>query len=201
MPDTPMIRILRFRPIWVGLDVVVRDRLVPRMRTSPGLLDVMAGRQGPEELGGRIVVSVWSTAEALAAAHDGEDPAVTGRLDGAEEIEVETYPLRIDFRSGSTESPRIVRVFRGQIRPGERDAYVEDARTGTLRDAAAGTGPLSLYLATGTGEPDTVLTVSTWLDWGAIEAATGGDIRKPVATRHPERLLGWEAVHYEAILA
>jgi hypothetical protein len=41
--------------------------------------------------------------------------------------------------------------------------------------------------------------VSVWESWSALEAATGGDIRRPIATRHPERIERWDAAHFEVI--
>jgi hypothetical protein len=66
-------------------------------------------------------------------------------------------------------------------------------------DVEAGGGPLSLCLATPGATSDEFLTVSTWSDWSTIEKATGGDIRKPLATRHPERIVAFEVDFYEAI--
>jgi hypothetical protein len=43
------------------------------------------------------------------------------------------------------------------------------------------------------------VTLSVWESWSAIEAATGGDVRRPMATRHPERIIAWEATHLEII--
>jgi hypothetical protein len=200
MAAKPMIRIVRCRPLGVGFDTALREALVPDARESAGLLDLIAGRHGPDEQGSRIVAWVWESAAAMATPFGGSAGGTqVPPLDNVADLEVETMPLRIVFRGPGTEKPRIVRAFRGQVRASQLDAYVEEARIGTLRDSEAGTGPLALYLAAATDESDTVLTLSTWLDWGAIEVATGGDIRQPVATRHPERLAAWEAIHYEAI--
>ena len=101
--------------------------------------------------------------------------------------------------SGSSvaDRPGIVRLFEGQVRPGELDAYVDDARAGTLLDAAAGSGPMALYLARRTA--DAFVTLSVWPDWSTLQDATGGDVERPIATRHAHRLVAWHAEHYESI--
>ena len=43
------------------------------------------------------------------------------------------------------------------------------------------------------------MTLSVWSSWSALEVATGGDVGRPIATRHEERLLAWEAAHYEVL--
>jgi hypothetical protein len=61
-----------------------------------------------------------------------------------------------------------------------------------------GGGPLALHLAIGPGDDDFV-TMSVWESWAALETATGGDVQRPVATRHPERIERWDAAHFEII--
>ena len=43
------------------------------------------------------------------------------------------------------------------------------------------------------------MTLSVWSSWSALEIATGGDVNRPIATRHAERIHVWEAVHYELL--
>jgi hypothetical protein len=43
------------------------------------------------------------------------------------------------------------------------------------------------------------VAVSVWSGWPAIELATGGDVRQPMATRRPELIESFDATHYEAI--
>lgn len=202
MTVTPVIRILRFRPLRVGFDGVLREEAIPTLRAMAGVLDIVAGRHGPEELGPRIVASVWASQEAMIAAV-GQDPASAAGMPNppadTADGELEVLSVRVSFRADGSDVPRVLRAFRGQVRPGELAAYMEEAHSGTLVDAEAGYGPLALYLATDESSPDRFLTLSTWRDWATIQAATGGDIRQPVATRHPERIIASEATHYEAI--
>jgi hypothetical protein len=77
------------------------------------------------------------------------------------------------------------------------DSYLADVRSGTTEDVDAGSGPLELYL--GVDPPARFVTVSVWTDWDVIAAATGGNLRVPVATRHANRLVGGTASHYEVV--
>jgi len=198
--ETAVLRILHFRPQRVDFDSQLRERFIPILRNQAGLVDLIAGRHGPDERGPRIVVSVWD-ADAVVALPPWSDQAVVdqGKPPGESPPPTEVLPVRLLFRSDDTAPARVLRIFRGRVRSGELDAYVVDAANGTRADAAAGHGPLALYLAADGGSPDTFVTVSAWAAWSAIEVATGGDVRRPVATRHPERLADAEATHYEVI--
>jgi hypothetical protein len=145
-------------------------------------------------------VSVWSDRTALAVAlgdgHAGGPTPVEITSD-AQEVTVRSLPLVLHLRFERPDDPRILRVFRGEVRPGQLDAYVDAARAGTYADASAEHGPHVLYLAV--DRPSHFLTVSLWSDWSRIEAATGGDIHQPIATRHAERLVGGSASHFELL--
>ena len=110
---------------------------------------------------------------------------------------LEFLPLDIGLRFERADRPGVVRLFEGQVRPGELDAYVDEARAGTLQDAAAGSGPMALYLARRTA--DAFVTLSVWPDWSTLQDATGGDVERPIATRHAHRLVAWHAEHYKSI--
>jgi len=56
---------------------------------------------------------------------------------------------------------------------------------------------MALYLAD-RGD-DRFVTISAWREWADIEWATGGDVRRPAATRQSERLLEWDVEHYEIV--
>ena len=56
---------------------------------------------------------------------------------------------------------------------------------------------MALYLAT--DGVDAFVTMSAWRSWHDIELATGGDIHRPRATRHPERLVAWDVEHFELV--
>ena len=200
MAVTPVLRIVRFRPRSVEVDNALRHRLIPALRAQPGVIDVVAGRHGTDELGQRIVTSVWSS---VAATDTPQDPDGTleellGLLD-VDEVRSERLLVRVQFRNPGPGTARLLRVFRGKVRGHDLDRYVEEAEAGTLADAAAGYGPITLQLGVEAPQPDQFVTVSTWPDWSTIEAATGGDIHRPLATSHPERLVSSDVTHYEVI--
>jgi hypothetical protein len=200
-----VLRLFRFRPVRKGFDAILRDELIPDLVAFPDLVDVYVGRQGPDEMGDRLVASVWASRAGMSGAvGDSFEPATfhPEYLGETTDRILETHGLDIALRFDAAEVDRrlttgILRLARGHIEPGELDAYREDVRIGTLADAEAGHGPLALYLAT--EPPDRFLTLSVWSSWSVLEAATGGDVRRPIATRHAERIKDWGAVHYEVL--
>jgi hypothetical protein len=200
-----VLRLFRFRPVRKGFDAVLRDELIPDLVAFPALIDAYIGRQGPDEMGERLVASVWESRAAMSAdVGEGFEPAIfhpeqlDGITDRALDVEELTIAMHFDDVPALPESTAgILRLARGHIQPGELDAYREDVRLGTLADAKAGYGPLALYLAI--DPPDRFLTMSVWSSWSVLEAATGGDVRRPLATRHAERIKDWGAVHYEIL--
>lgn len=202
MAVAPVIRLFGFRPTRPAFDNVLRDWIVPAMRGQAGVIEVYPGRQGPDELGPRLVASIWESDAAMdfalggSARLDGRQPE---ELDGMADPTVEVLSAEITFRAeDAVDRPRIIRALRGRARPGQLARYIEEARAGVAADVAAGHGPSAFYLARG-DSADAFVALSVWTSWGAIELATGGDIRRPTATRHPELIESWEATHYEAI--
>jgi heme-degrading monooxygenase HmoA len=196
-----VLRLFQFRPVRSAFDGILRDTMLPDLRRLPGLIDLHLGRRGPDELGQRLLATVWSSQEAMVAAvgEDFDHPVFHPEfLAETTDRTLESRPLAISMALEVSGRARILRTLRGQIRPGERDAYIEQARLGYLGDVDAGRGPLAIHLGTGPGEDDFV-TLSVWDSWSAIEAATGGDVRRPMATRHPELIIAWEATHLEII--
>ena len=201
MAEPPVLRLFSFRPVQAAFDAVLREVMVPDLRLIPELLELYMGRRGPDELGPRLIASVWSSRAAMVmAVGEDFDPPIfhPEYLDATADRVLEINPLAVSLRFERAAPPRIMRALRGRIRPGERPAYIEEARAGTLADVEAGRGPIALHLATGPGDDD-FLTLSVWESWSDIEAATGGDIGRPIATRHPERIVDWDASHFEII--
>lgn len=110
---------------------------------------------------------------------------------------LEVAPIRFGVAYSRDEPSRVLRVFHGQVREGELERYVAAAHQGTLADGEANPGLVSLYLAV--TEPSRFVTVSAWTDWDAIARATGGDIRRPFATRHAHLLATHAADHFEIV--
>jgi hypothetical protein len=201
LPEPSIIRLFRFRPVGSAFDSILRGVMLPELRQMPGLVDVFLGRRGPDELGPRLNATVWTSREAMVAGvGENFDPPIfhPEYIDETTDRVLEILPLAISMPFDGVGTPRILRTFRGTCRPGERDAYIEEARNGTIADVDAGRGPLALHLAIGPGDDDFV-TISVWESWTAVETATGGDVRRPVATRHPELIARWDAEHFEHI--
>lgn len=198
LASSSVLRIVQFCPRRVEVDDAMRRQLGPALRAEAGLTDVIAGRHGPDELGLRIVVSVW-TGVANDEMPDHLALGDVAALLDVTDVRPECLDVRVEFRDPRDHTARLLRVFRGEVRAGELDQYVGEAEAGTRADAAAGRGPIALFLATEPAAPDRFVTVSTWPDWTTVEAATGGDVRRPIATRHPERLIAADATHFEVI--
>ena len=201
MADRSVLRLFGFRPVGFGadFDAHFRRNLLPAFVELPGLRDTYVGRRGPDDAGERTIVSIWDSGEALAAAlvaGDGDRLAIEVAPEmGPSRVDVVT--LAVDLSFELPEPARVLRVFRGEVREGELDLYVEEARNGTLADAAGPHGPVGLYL--GPQPPNGFITVSLWTDWESIEAATHGNIRQPIATSNAARLVGGRATHYEVV--
>jgi hypothetical protein len=201
LPEPSVLRLFQFRPVGSAFDSILRDVMLPELRRMPGLLDVFLGRRGPDDLGPRLNASVWSSREEMVAAVGVDfDPPVfhPEYLEETTDRVLEILPLAISMPFDGVGMPRILRLFRGHARTGELDAYIDEARDGTIADIDAGRGPLALHLATGPADDD-FLTLSVWESWSALEQATGGDVKQPVATRHPQRIERWDAAHFEVI--
>jgi plasmid stabilization system protein ParE len=199
LDEGPVIRLFTFRATRPAFDEILRDEMIPDLCALPGIIDCYSARQGPEELGPRVVATVWRTREAMSQVLG--DDLDAGRfhpeyIDETTDRRVEVLPLAIERRFDASDSARILRILRGSVRPGEIPAYVEDVRGGVALDAARPDGPVSFYLALG---PDAFITLSAWRSWPDIERATGGDVRRPRATSRPERLVEWDVQHFEIV--
>jgi heme-degrading monooxygenase HmoA len=200
--DSSVVRIYRFRPAQqdAPIDAVLRDELLPDALVLPGLLDAFVGRRGHAAGDHRVIVSVWQSLGAMESAlGDGSPMAPLRNLDAGEleEVCVEVLPLAVVLRMDRPDPPCLLRVYRGETRPGELDAYVEEARAGTLMDAESNMGLVSLYLAT--APPSRFVTVSAWTSWAAVEQATGSNVKRPDSTRNARRLVTGTVDHYEIL--
>ena len=199
MGEGSVIRLFTFRAARPAFDEILRDVIMPELWVQPGIMDCYSARQGPDEIGPRVVASVWESQSAMVAAL-GETLGSTFHpeyLDETTDRVLEVVPLEIAERFEATEPARILRILRGIVASGEMAAYVDDVRTGMHIDVASSDGPVSLYLGSSGG--DTFITVSAWRKWTDIELATGGDVHRPRATRRPERLIDWDVGHFEIV--
>jgi heme-degrading monooxygenase HmoA len=190
------VRLWSFRPheMTSVVDERIRDVLVPAAEAAQGLRAFYAGRRGTDETAERVFASVWDSELAVdsAAALLGLEPEF-----GDGKAEVLPLSIAITAPDHADPPPTIMRIFRGDVRPGEMDTYLEAARRGTLEDIAGETGPLGLYLAR--VDPGHFVTVSVWRGWDPIMRATGGNLQQPIATRHATLLVGGGAAHYEIL--
>lgn len=179
---------------------MLREEVLPALLEAPPILDAYVGRHGPDEEGERVMSSIWESRAAMAAQLGDASDIGRYRPERAHEFtssQLDVLPIVIDVRVERSEPPAVLRVFRGRIRTGELDVYVEEARRGTLADAATNEGLIALYL--GTEPPSRFVTVSAWTGWPAIETATGGNTRRPLATRNAERIVSFDVAHYEIL--
>ncbi len=155
MSECRVLRLVRFRPVHKGFDATLRDHLIPDLVAFPDLVDVYVGRQGPDEMGERLVASVWGSRSAMTTAVGQTlDPStfhperLAETIDQALDVHELDLALRFDAAPAPIKSETgILRLVRGQVRPGEIAAYREAVRLGTIADADDGHGPLALYLA------------------------------------------------------
>jgi hypothetical protein len=195
-----VIRIFRFRLAEPQFDHELRGVLLPDLLRKDGVLDVYGGRRDRPNPDERIVASVWADHDSMVAAL-GESiegsPFHPELLDLSTDRDLRICELEFGDRDESMGKPAVMRLVEGTVRPGELSAYVDEARRGTVADRAAGRGPLALYLSCTDG--DSFMTLSVWPDWATLQDATGGDLGRPIATRHAERLVDWTASHYEVM--
>jgi hypothetical protein len=183
---------------WHELDRVLRSTM-PVYAGQAGSLATWLGRRGAGPAEERVVASVWSSMRALDQATDivelvtAHGPAGTTMTP----THVEVIPVRIRETFERDRPMTILRLYQGRTRPGELELYLEEARAGTRLDGARPDGPGTLVCASD-GEARFV-TVSLWPDWAAIEACTGGDIQRPLATRNATRIEDGAPSHYELV--
>jgi heme-degrading monooxygenase HmoA len=197
----PVVRAFSFRPRGTGsaVDESFRTTILPDVLSLEGLRDAFVGRRS-EDTGERVLVTVWDTAAAMTAATD--EAELIGRLNDEEQAALATARLEVgrlafSLSAERAEPPRILRIVRGTVRGGELETFVEEARAATLGEERTNDGLVALYLGI-TGKV-TFVTVSAWTGWEAIEVATGGDIRRPLATKNSERLVTFDGAHYEIL--
>ena len=204
MSQLGTLRLFSFRPARAGFDGLLRDTLLPDLLAFPALQDLHVGRQGPDDIGPRLVASVWSSRDAMteAVGEDFDPPMFHPEyLSETMDHRLEIVELMAGLRFGAVDAARangIIRVARGRVQPGALELYRDIVLRGTCADVRAGHGPAALYLAR-RPDDDCFVTLSVWDSWAVIERATGGDADHPIATRHMEQMVDWQVDHYEAV--
>ena len=199
MHDAATVRLFYFRTLRPGFDAALREIMLPDLRAVPGVAGVWAGRQGPDEVGARLVVSVWSSGEAMRDAL-GDDPD-DGRFHGEYLPEIANRQLAIMplvLMDGSPEplTTGIMRVARGRLLESDLATYGNLVLSYLAALRTSGAGPNSVVLASA-GDRAFVM-MSTWTDWAAIEVATGASASEPLRTERAG-LAAFQADHYELV--
>lgn len=204
MADETVLRLFGFRPRGSGaeLDAALRNEVLPDFLALGGILDAYVARSSADDDGERVIASIWESRDAMAA--ELGESAVLGRFhpERLEELtssRLDVMPVAVAVRYEREAAPAILRVYRGEVREDELDLYVDEARSGTTADGKTNLGLIALYL--GTERPSRFITISAWGGWEAIETATGGNIRHPMATRNAVRIASGTAAHYEILPA
>ncbi|HEU4572674.1 MAG TPA: hypothetical protein VFR93_08295 [Candidatus Limnocylindrales bacterium] len=197
-----VLRVFRFRPAHAAFDSTLRDVMLPDLVAMEGLRAVYAGRQGPGELGDRLVASVWTTEAAMVAAVGADFDRPTFHpefIDDSLDKRLDKLPIAFALEPAEEVSAPVLRLVIGTVASGRLGEYERRVADGTRDDVETGRGPLALYLAT---DPDgRFATLSVWGQWSKVAEATGGSVGQPTRTRHAELLAEWTTAHYEGIFA
>lgn len=201
MLDAGTLRVLTFEtqvpePV---IDAALREEIIPDLSRLPDIRHCFAARRG---LGGdelRVIATVWEAGRPVPESPEIQPIGAASRdvRPLLERAQVDVLPIEVRARFARPEEARILRVFRGHVSASEMDAYLAEARTGMLADASINSGLSAFYL--GTSRPNDFVTISAWTSWSAIEQATGGDVRRPFATRNSARLASHDVAHFEIV--
>jgi hypothetical protein len=197
------VRLSRFRTTRPAFDAVLRTTVLPRTRARSGNVAVFAGRQGPDEIGARLLASLWIPAAssngpgAPAAAGSEADAGAEDALDGTAGQSTEVMPVVLLRLAAAPLATGILRVARGHLRDLDVASYAQDVSRDITGIQALSAGPSDLVMAT-PGEGSFVM-LTTWRDWSAIEAATGASISEPLRTKQLPALESFEADHFELL--
>lgn len=198
MHEAAFVRVARFRTTRPAFDAALRGSLLPAIRRHPGVVGVFAGRQGPEEVGTRLLVSLWSSEEAMVGAPglEGPEVAVDGPLAETVEWELKILPVLFAHLARPALSSGILRLSDGRLAELDLASYAAmlSEHLAALRADAA--GPVDSVMA---GEGDRFVMLSTWPRWSDIEAATGASISEPLRTKRLAALRAFEVGHYELL--
>jgi hypothetical protein len=195
-----VLRLFLARPVRLAFDTVIRDEMGPDLRALDGVIAVWIGRQGPDELGDRALISLWESEAAMLAAM-GEDIERSRfhpeHLAETVQRRLEVLPVLVEMGTQRATTAAILRIARGRLATIDLATYARDVQAGASRDLERGRGPETLILCA--DGDDRFVTVSTWADWDALATATGASIDHPVRTREQHAIEGFTAAHLELI--
>src|SRR5919198_1245328 len=118
MTEGPFLRVFAFTPSRSGvIDSVLRDELLPDLTRQRDVLDAYAGRHGTGDTGERLVVSIWSSQEAMDA-WPGEGQLIAEHsqiADGTETVRHAAGAIAVALMFERDEEARVLRVFEGEV--------------------------------------------------------------------------------------
>ncbi len=133
-----VIRLFKFRPVRIAFDRILREEMIPALVELPGLQDIYVGRQGPDELGPRLVATIWESRKAMASAvgESFDTPVFLPEyLDETTDRELEFLTLAFGYRTLPSEAPG---------RPACRERRSPDGRARSLHRGSQGRDALGL---------------------------------------------------------
>jgi hypothetical protein len=194
------LRLYQFRPIRPTFDAITRSEILPALARCPGVLGVWAGRKGPDELGRRVVASLWTSREAMEEAM-GIDLAhlrfQPGYLEETTDRVLEVMPVLLSLGAPGRLRSGVLRVARGLLDRNDVPSYAASVRAGVEADQSRGPDPDVLVFASTGGSG--FVTISTWSGWASLQAATGASLQRPIMTRRIEDLASFSADHFELL--
>lgn len=198
--DACVLRLFWCRPLRPPFDEILRDAVLPDLRSRPGVVEAYVARKGPTDLGDRLIASLWSSLDAMGEAMGANVEATRFHPELLTELtdhRLEVLPVALVVGAEGSPSVGVLRLARGTLRAVDVAGYATEVRDGVAADRAAGRGPLRLILAL--PGPGRFVTLSCWAGWAAIEAATGASVREPVRTQREAEVAAFTADHYELL--
>jgi hypothetical protein len=168
---------LRGRTPWAPTtDELLRVQVLASLSSHRGFRMGWIGRNDPTVGNERVVASVWdgmSIPPITKVLSDtiGLNPGRVGF------VQMRSVGVTIQAVFPRPDDATILRLFQGRVHPGLLDPYLDEARRGNIVDGADPMGPIAVV--SGTDEPDSFMTISTWSSWSCVEACTGGDMQRP----------------------
>jgi hypothetical protein len=197
--EAVIVRVATFRTTRPGFDAALRAVVMPAIHQRPGAIRVFAGRQGPEEIGARVLVSLWgSSATGRDVSQvDGIDEGVTGPLAETIERDIRVLPILLANLADAPLAAGILRLATGRLADIDVITFAETLSGHLDALRTGGVGPADVIMADA-GE-DSFVMLSTWPDWAAIEAGTGASVSTPLGTKRFAKLSAFDVDHFELL--
>src|ERR1051325_167823 len=124
-----------------AVDAAIRDTILPSLLAVDDVETAWFGRTGSAHDNTRVLATTWSEPPSSPAedVHALADPVIEA-LGGVVLAEIEVHPPDIDARFARAEPARVLRIFHGEVKPNELDAYIAAARDGMHADGLANPG-------------------------------------------------------------